>query len=149
MANPIFPNFSVRNDGVFNNLIARSAQINNLTNNVTSTSSLNNGLQFQNIQDQVKINNHRNFMINNTIAQITAGLPLPIFPGGRTVTINNMTSVTTLDIYLTEGYPNAIPPTIIAGGAAVPRLRIRSRRRVLRVGLAAARGAAVERDHRR
>lgn len=117
-------NFGVRRDAVFDSLIVTqssitNAEIGDLSNNVLETAAINNGLQYDDIQQQVKLNNHRNFMISNTIAQLTVPLPLPAFPGGRMVTFNNNTSATTLDIYVTEGYPNAAPPTIIPGGAAV------------------------------
>ncbi len=119
-----FPNFSVRRDVVFDNLrvtqsTLTNAEIADLTNNVLDTAAINNGLQYNTTQEQIKLNDHRNFMISNTIAQLTVPLALPTFPGGRTVTFNNNTSATTLDIYVTEGYPNAAPPTIIPGGTAV------------------------------
>ena len=111
-----FPDFGVDRDSTLHNLsVTRS-----LTNNVIETSSVSDGLQYDDIQQQVKLNNHRNFMIDNTITQLTAGDPLPTFPAGRTVTFNNMTSATTLDIYVTVGYPNAKGATIISGGSAVP-----------------------------
>lgn len=124
MSTPRFPNFRVSRDISLNNLIVtqtsiENADIANLTNNVLGAASTNNGLQNDDIQQQVKLNNHRNFMIDNTIAQLTVPLALPTFPGGRTVTFNNNTASTSLDIYVTEGYPNAAAPTIIPGGAAV------------------------------
>lgn len=95
------------------------AEIGNLTNDSLNLSTINNGLQFHNIQQQVTLSNHQNFILNNTIAQLTAGNPLPMFGAGRTVTFNNNTSSTTLDIYVTEGYPSASGPTIIPGGSSV------------------------------
>nr|QBK86122.1 MAG: hypothetical protein LCMAC101_07170 [Marseillevirus LCMAC101] len=119
MVEPLFPDFSVSRDATLNNLNVTHSAITNLTNIVLGTSTVNDGLQYDDIQQQVKLNNHRNFMIDNTITQLTVPLPLPTFPGGRTVTFNNMTSATTLDIYVTEGYPNAKGATIIPGGSAV------------------------------
>ena len=124
MVEPSFPDFSVSRDATLNNLsVTRSttenAAINTLTNNVLGSTSATTGLQNDNIQNQVKFNNHRNFMIDNTVAQLNSGGAFAPFPGGRTVTFNNMTSATTLDIYVTEGYPNAKGATIIPGGTAV------------------------------
>lgn len=95
------------------------ATIETLNNMVLNEATVNNGLQFQTTQQETKLNQHRNFMINNTIAQLTALQPMPTFTAGRIVTFRNMTSATTLDIYVTEGYPNAKAPTIIPGGSAV------------------------------
>jgi hypothetical protein len=81
---------------------------------------LNDGLQFDNIQQQVKLNNYQNFLLTNLYTQLALGTPLPSIPTGRSITFQNMTAATTLDIYLTQGYPSAIPATIITGGVAVP-----------------------------
>lgn len=96
------------------NAVIQDAEITNLTNEALATASTNNGLQFDDIQQSTALNNHRNFMISNTIAQLSVPLPLPTFPAGRTVTFNNTTASTTLDVYVTEGYPKATAPVIIA-----------------------------------
>ncbi len=118
-----FPDFSVSRDSTLNNLtVTRSttenAAINTLSNDVLGTSSINNGLQYNDIQQQVKLNDHRNFMIDNTLSNLISGGVFDAFPAGRTVTFNNMSS-STLDIYVTVGYPNAKGATIITGGTAV------------------------------
>ncbi len=112
------------NNAIINNAIIENADIDNLTNDTVETASINNGLQFDNIQIQVQADNHRNFMISNTVAQLTAGTPFPTFAGGRTVTFNNSTASTTLEVYITEGYPDAKAPTLLttlapAGGSFV------------------------------
>jgi hypothetical protein len=119
MAEPKFPDFSVTRDLTLDNLNVTQTTTRTLTNNVLGTASINNGLQNDNIQQQVKLNNHRNFMIDNTVTHLNSGGAFAAFPGGSTVTFNNMTSATTLDIYVTEGYPNAKSATIIPGGSAV------------------------------
>lgn len=119
MVEPRYPNFGVRRDVNFNTLSSDRAYLDDIINSVVQTSSSNNGIQFNNIQNQVKLDAHRNFILSQTVAQLTAGDPLPTFPSGRTITFNNMTSSTTLDIYLTEGYPNESSAAIISGGSAV------------------------------
>jgi hypothetical protein len=119
MVEPRYPNFSVKRDVGFNTLSAGKAYIDEIINPVVQTSSSNNGIQFNNIQIQEKLDAHRNFMLNQTIAQLTAGDPLPTFPSGRTITFYNMTAATTIDIYVTEGYPDSSSATIIPGGSAV------------------------------
>lgn len=117
-------------NAIVENAVIENADITNLNNDDLGMATVNNGLQFDNLQQFVGFSsgsergvpsssNHRNFMINNTILHLTAGLPLPTWTGGRTVTFNNMTSSTTLDIYVTEGYPNAHAPKIIPGGLGV------------------------------
>jgi hypothetical protein len=115
MVEPSFPDFKVNRDVTLNNLHVST----NISNNELDTATNNNGLQFNNIQNDVKLNKHRNFMINNTVAHLNSGGVFAPFPGGRTVTFNNMTSSTTLDIYVTEGFPNATAATLIPGGSAV------------------------------
>lgn len=110
---------AILENATIDNVHINNAVIESITNEPLNTAVLNNGLQFDNIQQQEKINNHRNFLLSNTIAQLTAGLPLPTFPSGRTITFNNMTSSTVLDFYLTIGYPQATPAAIIPGGSAV------------------------------
>ena len=83
------------------------------------TSTLNNGLQFDNIQQQVGRDQHHSFVLSNLYTQLASGMPPPVIPAGRTITINNGTAATTLDIYVTEGYPTAKAATIIPGGTAV------------------------------
>ena len=111
-------------DATLDTAVIGLATIDTLTNETLGTATLNNGLQFDNIQNQVKFDDHRNFILSNTVAQLSASLALPVFPGGRTVTFNNMTTSTTLDLYVTEGYPNATPPTLVttlapAGGTTM------------------------------
>jgi hypothetical protein len=77
----------------------------------TSASALNA------IQIGVKTDAYQNFLVSNLYAQL--GASLPSLPTGRSILFQNQTASTTLDIYLTEGYPNATPATIIAGGSAV------------------------------
>ncbi len=116
-----------------------NADIHNLTNDTLGASTVNNGLQFHDTQQSVGFStspdddllipaqrgvvssdNHRNFMLSNIIAHIYSGDPMPTaFSSTRKVTFKNMTSATTLDIYVTIGYPNAQGPAIIPGGAAV------------------------------
>lgn len=72
------------------------------------------------IQNQVKLNNYQSFLISNLYSQVAAGTPPPSIPAGRTILFQNQTASTTLDVYLTQGYPSATSPTIIAGGAALP-----------------------------
>lgn len=116
-----------------------NADIHNLFNDSVDNATLNNGLQFDDLQKfvgfssntsgdptlaplqaqrgVVSSSNHQNFLLSNIIAQVFTPGPIPTFVSTRKVTFNNMTS-TTLDIYVTEGYPNAHAPTIIPGGAA-------------------------------
>lgn len=118
-----FTNLTVPGNLTSGRIVSRIARfddvsIENLTNDDLQTASMNNGLQYNDIQIQTKNNTHRNFMIHNTILQLTAGDPLPTFAPGRTVTFNNMTSII-IQIYVTEGYPNAKGPTLIPGGGSV------------------------------
>jgi len=71
------------------------------------------------IQTQVKTNNYQNFLLSNIFTQLAAGTPTPALPTGRSILFQNLTASTTLDIYITEGYPMSSPATIITGGAAV------------------------------
>lgn len=71
------------------------------------------------IQQQVKSNGYQNFLISNLYSQLAEGTPPPSLPTGRSILFQNQTMSTTLDIYLTQGYPSAIAPTIITGGQAV------------------------------
>jgi len=114
MVEPSFPNFKVSRDTTLDSL-----RVANLNNSELGTASDNNGLQFDDIQRQEKLNNHRNFMINNAVAHLFSGGGAVSFPSTRIVTFNNMTSATTLDIYVTEGYPSASSATLIPGGSAV------------------------------
>lgn len=142
--NVISSNATIGNANIVSASI-EDANIENLTSDELQTSTTNNGLQFDNIQRFMGMNtspendlsvnaqrgvesssNHRNFMIHNLLTEVaTAGSLGAIqdslkFPGvGRMVTFNNLTSATTIDIYVTVGYPNAQAPTIIPGGGAV------------------------------
>jgi hypothetical protein len=71
------------------------------------------------IQNQVQLNNYQSFLLSNLYNQVAAGTPPPPIPSGRTILFQNQTAATTLDIYLTQGYPTATSPTILPSGAAV------------------------------
>ena len=127
-------------DAVIKEATIDDADIHNLTNDTLDAATLNNGLQFDDLQKfvgfssntsgsaavaplqavrgAVSSSNHQNFLISNLIKQVFDPLPFTGYVGSRKVIFNNMTSATTLDIYVTEGFPNAHGPTIIPGGAA-------------------------------
>uniref|UniRef100_A0A6C0BMJ1 Uncharacterized protein n=1 Tax=viral metagenome TaxID=1070528 RepID=A0A6C0BMJ1_9ZZZZ len=94
-------------------IVTPEAIIGDLNNDTLDTARSDNGLQFHNIQEAAKLNNHHNFLLSNLYTQIQSGAPIPPIPGGRTVTINNHTTSTTLDVYLTVGYPQASGPSLI------------------------------------
>ena len=79
----------------------------------TSSDSLND------IQQQVKTNNYQSFLINNLYNQVLAGTPPPSIPNGRTILFQNQTNETTLDIYVTQGYPSAVAASLVTGGQGV------------------------------
>lgn len=84
-----------------------------------ATGGVNSFTALNDIQEQAKSNNYQNFLVSNLYAQLALGTGPPALPTGRSILFQNHTSSTTLDIYVTEGYPTATPATIITGGAAV------------------------------
>jgi hypothetical protein len=106
-------------DAEIDNADILDATIKNLNNETLGTATTNNGLQFNDIQQSIQLNDHRAFMLSNTLNALTAWAgppapnPLPMWSAGRTVSISNNTASTTLDIYVTEGYPNATGPVFV------------------------------------
>jgi hypothetical protein len=71
------------------------------------------------IQSANKTTDTLSFMLANLYTHTASGAPFPPIPTGRTITFNNNTSATTIDIYMTKGAPGALPAAIIAGGNAL------------------------------
>lgn len=77
------------------------------------------GSTLNEIQQQTKLNGYQNFLLTNLYTQLNSGDPVPSVPTGRSILFQNLTESTTLDIYLTQGYPTVTVPAIITGGSAV------------------------------
>jgi len=105
--------------GLAGDVLVNDGNGNAVWSDALAAPNLDNGTQFQNIQQQVKQNNHLAFVVNNLYNQVLSGNLFPAFPVGRTITFTNNTSATTLDVYLSVGYPQASGYVIIPGGQAL------------------------------
>lgn len=74
------------------------------------------GQQFNDIQILTKAVAYQSFLLGQLYNEVSTGVAVPT---GRTITIQNQTSATTLDIYLTQGFPTPIAPTIISGATGL------------------------------
>lgn len=66
------------------------------------------------IQAQIKLNAALTAHISGLTAYLSVSQPIPTPPAGREILFQNNTSASTLDLYITEGYPTPIGATLLA-----------------------------------
>lgn len=82
------------------------------SNQLTRTST-NTQQHSTNIQNQVQFNSALTSHVHALTNYVAAATPVPTPAVGRTITFTNNTAATTLDLYVTEGYPVPTPVTYL------------------------------------